>query len=36
MAVTMKNTVLWDIEIQFVPQGNTLRLRYRGLPVYLM
>jgi hypothetical protein len=35
-AVTMKNVVFWDKKPQFVPQGNTLLLRYRAQLVNAM
>jgi hypothetical protein len=35
-AVTVKNTVLWDIKTQFIPQGDTLLLNYIAQPVNVM
>jgi hypothetical protein len=32
MAVTMKNTVFWDIKCSSYLTGNTIRLRYRTQP----
>jgi hypothetical protein len=36
MAVTIKNSVFWDIKTQLYLRGNILRLRYRAQPINVM